>query len=148
LIGVVPHGVLDARVVDGEDDYVTTQWHRAVERGRAIAQLPGELLRVRRVAVDDLHLVPACDHTSAYAAAHVAGTDDGDLHVSTSRRICSELVDQVTVSGAHRNCDHPDENGSLPRIATCSECARTESDRRSPGPGQAPTFALHPHART
>ena len=56
LIGVLLDGILDARVVNGEDDHPAAEPCSRFKRGGGAAELGGELLRLRRVAVDDLDL--------------------------------------------------------------------------------------------
>jgi hypothetical protein len=79
-IGVLLDGLLDAGVVDGEDDYLAAERSRGVDDARGVAKLVGERPRLGRVAVEDFYVVAARDGARADAAPHVPGADDRDLH--------------------------------------------------------------------
>jgi hypothetical protein len=76
LVPVLLDGVLDAGVVDGEDDDLAAERRAGLECGRLLAELAGQLLRLRLVAVDDLDLVPTGHGAGADTAAHVPRTND------------------------------------------------------------------------
>jgi hypothetical protein len=93
-IGVLLDGLLDAGVVDGEDDYLAAERSRGVDDARGVAKLVGERPRLGRVAVEDFYVVAARDGARADAAPHVAGADDRDLHgvSSTSLSVRERLA--------------------------------------------------------
>src|SRR5215216_5706365 len=89
LIGILLDGVLDAGIVDGEDDHLAAERRPRIERGGGATEVLGELLRFRRVAVDDLDLVASRDDAGSDAAAHVACTNDGHTcHGAASSGSC------------------------------------------------------------
>src|SRR5215217_277245 len=85
LVGVLANGVLDAGIVDGEDDHLAAERRPRIERGGGATAVLGELLRIRWVAVHDLDLVTSRDDAGSDAAAHVACTNDRhSCHGATS----------------------------------------------------------------
>jgi hypothetical protein len=94
LVPVLLDGVLDAGVVDGEDDDVAAERRSGLECGRLLAELAGQLLRLRLVAVDDLDLVSTGHGAGADTAAHVPRTND--------RHLCHDAPPPRSVGSPHR----------------------------------------------
>src|SRR5215211_6581207 len=103
LVRVLLDGVLDAGVVDGKDDTITAELRPGFERCGGAAEVLGELLRFRRVAVDDLDLVASRDDAGPDAAAHVACTNDRHAcHGAASSGSCR--APGVLPASAFTNC--------------------------------------------
>src|SRR5512132_786243 len=124
LIGVLADGVLDAGIVDGEDDHLAAERSPGIERGGGATEVLGEPLRICRVAVDDLDLVASRDDAGSDAAAHVACTND--------RHACRGAAS----SGSRRAHQLP-----CPASTFTNRTARSPW-RRSAAPVQPPTWQL------